>query len=58
MFFHGLFCYSQRNAKLNTVTKQKLKKNNISELEFCFKDKCVRSLSNSRKSFEGNKIYF
>ena len=43
LVFHGLFCNSRRSAKSNTVTKLKTKKNTVSELKFCFKNKCVRS---------------
>ena len=41
--FHGLFCTSRRIAKLNTVTKLKKKKNTVSDIKFCRKNKCVHS---------------
>ena len=43
IMFHSLFCYSQRNENLNTVTKQMSKKNAVSEWELFFKDKHLRS---------------
>ena len=41
--FHGLFCNSRRSAKSNTVTKLKTKKNTVSDIKFCRKNKCVHS---------------